>query len=52
MLALDVNILLFEFFVRPLVVVGKHLKIFHLREGESTVLLRKLGNVANLLLLR
>ena len=30
----------FEFFVRPLVVVGKYLEIFHLREGESAVLLK------------
>ena len=29
-----------EFFVRPHKVVGKHLVIFHLGEGESTVLLR------------
>ena len=29
-----------EFFVRPREVVGKHLEIFHLGEGESTVLLR------------
>jgi len=49
-LALDVNIPFFEFFVGPFVVVGKHLKIFHLGEGESTVLLRKMGNVADLLL--
>ena len=29
----------FEFFVRPRVVVGKYLEIFHLGEEESTVLL-------------
>ena len=29
-----------EFFVRPREVVGKHLEIFHVGEGESTVLLR------------
>jgi len=30
----------FEFFVRPRVVEGKYLELFHLGEGESTVLLR------------
>ena len=29
-----------EFFVRPREVVGKHVEIFHLGEGESNVLLR------------
>ena len=36
-LASDVSIPFFEFFVRPRVVVGKYLEIFHLGEGESTV---------------
>ena len=30
----------FEFFVKPVIVVGKYLEIFHLGEGESTVLMR------------